>query len=149
MEKIGDLSETKGEITIEWRIKDFSSLHHEIGKHYESPKFYFCGASWTIWLYPNGDTEESKDWLSLYVVRKSNGSPVTLDYTLGLKSIDKKNDVLLTDTDDFHGIDYGWGMREVILKTELMNKKSELLPSDILTVICSLKNKERNEVARK
>lgn len=41
MEKIGDLSETKGEITIEWRIKDFSSLHHEIGKHYESPKFIF------------------------------------------------------------------------------------------------------------
>lgn len=130
-------------------MKEFSSLHQEIDKHYESPKFYFCGASWTIRFYPNGETQdESNGWLSLYVVRKSSGSPVTLDYSLGFKSIDGENDVLETSTNDFHEKEDGWG-KSIILKTVLIEKKPELIPSDILTVVCSLKNKKRNDVARK
>lgn len=150
MEEIGDVCKTRGEITIEWRIKEFSQLNQEIDKRYASPKFYFSGASWAIRLHPNGETQyKSNGWLSLYVIRQSSGSPVTLEFSFRFKSIDGKNDSLVTSTRDFNKKEDGWGSNKIILKSALMERKSEFLPSDILTVVCTLKNKERNDVARK
>lgn len=150
MATIGDICETRGEIVMEWRIKDYSSLHQLTDIPYESPKFYFSGASWNIRLYNNGQTvNDSSGWLGLYVRRWSSGSPVNLNYSLGLKSIDGKNDVRITETSVFDRKDYGWGKSKVITKTALMEQKSELIPSDILTVVCSLKNNDRNDVAGK
>lgn len=96
MAEIGDLCETPGEITMEWKIKEFSSLNQEVDERYESPKFYFSGASWKILICPNGESHyKSNDWLSLYVKRMSNGSPLTLDISLGLKKNNGQNDVFL------------------------------------------------------
>lgn len=150
MAKIGDLCETKGEITVEWTIKDFSSLHQLIDVPYESPKFYFCGASWSIWLYPNGETRnESNGWLSLYLMRLSSGSPVTLTYSFCLESYNGYHNVNITEIGDFNEKEAGKGKSKVILNTSFMEKKSQLIPSDILTVVCCLKNNKTNDVTSK
>lgn len=70
MEKIGDIiSEIRGETVIEWKVKDFFSLSDAIDTRYESPDFHFCGISWNLWLYPNGQTNHnSSGWIGLYVI---------------------------------------------------------------------------------
>lgn len=41
MAKTGDLCETKGELTVEWKIKDFSTLVQSTDVPYESRNFTF------------------------------------------------------------------------------------------------------------
>lgn len=144
MAKIGNVREYPGETTFEWEIMDFLSLSNKIDIHYESPKFYFSGTSWQIWIYPNGeDTDYKSDgWIGIYIIRTSTGSPVSVNYTLGLKTVDGNKDPFICNTKVFHEKDSGTGASQFISRSVLMGKKSVLTPSDVLTVTCTLKNSE-------
>lgn len=150
MAQIGDLYETAGETTFEWRIKDFSSRSEEINVRYESQKFYFSGTSWVIWMYPNGETElESEGYIGIYVLRMSTGFPLSLNYSLKLKIADGKTHPGATGTKTFKLKMRGWGASQVILRSTLTERKSEFTPSDTLTVICTLKNTQLQGLAGK
>lgn len=150
MGKIGDLCQIKEEIGYEWKIGNFYQLLGEtqiIDTCYESPKFCFSGACWEIWIYLNGETKyKTSGWIGLYLVKMSTGSPVTVDFSLGLKTIDGKTDSNLTTTYEyvFNKSNGRYGWYRFISRSSLMEKKSKLCPSDDLTVICFLKGSERN-----
>lgn len=148
MSQIGNLREYPGEITFEWEIVDFFSLSNEKDIHYESPRFCFSGASWQIWLYPNGEETRCKSngWIGLYITRKSSGSPVSLNYSLGFKTFDGRKDPFSSGTKVFCEKGSGFGASKFISRSVFMEKKSELTPSDVLTVICILKTSEPNIV---
>lgn len=150
MANTGDLCETKAEVTFEWKIKEFYSLSQEINYHYDSNTFHFSGISWEIWIYPNGQAEYSSDgWIGLYIKRISTGYPVTVNYSLSLKSAGGKNNPSTTSTNVFAEKYHGWGRAQVISRSDLVERKSDLTPSDTLTVICTLKNSQSNAVSSK
>lgn len=150
MAEIGGLSEIGGEVTFEWKIEAFSSLAVEIDTFYNSPKFYFSNASWNLKIYPNGEKEhETEGSIGLYLMKKSSDSPVTLNYTIGLKTVDGKKEANQNYTYIFHHKDWGYGRRNLISRSDLLNKKSELLPSDVLTITCTMKNNEPKDVTGK
>lgn len=148
MAKIGNVREYPGEVTFEWEIKDFFSLSNEKDIWYESPKFYFSGTSWQIWIYPNGEETEYKSngWISIYIMRMSTGSRVSMHYSFGFKTVVGRKDILKSGTAVFDKRANGTGHTKFISKSMLMEKKAELTPSDVLTVICTLKNSESNNV---
>lgn len=142
MVKIGDICEN-GAITFKWRIKDFSELSDEKNIRYESPKFYFCGTSWEIWIYPNGETDyNSNGWIGIYIMRMSNGFPLSLIYSLKLKTDDGATHSSATGTQEFQGKGSGWGKSKLISRLFLKEKKNKFINLDSLIVICTLKTHE-------
>lgn len=150
-DETGTVCEIRGEIVFEWKIKNFFRLSEEIDKYYMSPKFYFCGASWQMWLYPNGQTRHnSEKWIGLYLQKMSNGAPVTVDFSFSLKTLDGETYVDESSfRDDFVEMDVGVGIDKLISRLELIEKKCQLAASEDLIVICILKNSERNSVSGK
>lgn len=149
MGKIGDLCEIKEEMEFQWKIEDFYQLcrENEIDTCYESSKFYFSGTCWELWIYPNGETKyNTRGWIGLYLVRMSTGSPVTVDFSLGLKAVDGKTECNGTIKYEyvFNKSNGRYGYYKFISRSTLMERKSKLCPSDNLTVICSLKSSKRN-----
>lgn len=139
MEKIGDLSEIRGERIIEWKVKDFFALSDV---RYHSPDFNFLGVSWNLRLCPNGESiNGSEGWISLYLMRISAGYSLALDYSLALKSTDiNKNYVEKITASVFDKKDNGRGRAKLILRSALMERKADLVPSGEITIICTLEN---------
>lgn len=150
MAKIGDLCEIRGELKIEWKIKNFMSLSDEYNTYYDSHTFYFSGTSWELRIYPNGETENKSDgWLGLYIIRKSVGAPVTLHISFSLKKADGNKDHEFNSKPVTIDKRIAKGLDKMLLRSELMERKTELIPSDELTIICTLRNNGQNSVTRK
>jgi hypothetical protein len=60
--------------TFEFRLERISSFSG-VGTKTTSPEFETCGTKWKLALYPNGNDESSKDYLSVYL---ENHSPKTV-----------------------------------------------------------------------
>lgn len=150
MAKIGDLCEIPGELIIEWKVKNFMSLSDEYNTYYDSHTFYFSGTSWELRIYPNGETENKSDgWLGLYIMRKSIGSPVTLRISFALKKSDGNKDHECNIGPVTIDKKIGRGWHKMLLRSVLMERKTELIPSDELTIICTLRNNGQNSVTGK
>lgn len=146
MAKIGDLCEIGGEVIFEWKIKDFISLSNERNIFYYSSTFYFSDASWNLKIYPFGVVENQSDGcIGLYLMKRSYSRPISVNYTIGLKTVDGKKDPDYNFTYVFDQRDSGYGTPKLISRSVLSEKKSELIPSGILTVICTLKHAESKD----
>lgn len=156
METVGELSE-KSELAVEWRINEFCSLPAEVSKCYDGPVFPFVGASWLLSIYPNGKTNiitkdrkiaNSEGFIALYLHRRSSGPPIHLEFSLGFKTLQGKvnSEVHLADT--FKKKE-GKGFYRFIKRSELLDKKSELLPSGVLTVACKIKYPKAADISSK
>lgn len=148
MATIGNIFEYPGEIKFEWEISDFFSLSKEKDIFYKSPKFYFSGASWRLWIFPNGEETryKSNDGIGIYIIRTSTGSPISLNFTLGLKTISGNIKEFCRSADIFYDSQFLTGHNKFIKRSMLLENKSELIPSGVLTIICILKNSGPNNV---
>lgn len=150
MTEVGELSETSGDIKVEWEIKDFFSLSQETDKYYHSPKFYFSGTSWQIQISPKSEVHDaSGDWIGLYLTRMANGLPVAVTFSLRFKNVDEKGNPCIRSANTFNGKGNAWGHPKFMSRSMLMERKSQIIPADVLTVICTLKNDESNNVTGK
>lgn len=148
--RTGELFQTRGELEFEWSIKYFFPLTEEVDSYFKSPKFYFAVSSWEIWIYPNGDTRKSSQGcIDLYLAKMSEGFPVTVDWSLKIKSLRSETDLVLNRSCDFVRKNVGKGLSKIILRSELIDRKSEFTLSNDLTVICTLKNSKRHGVTGK
>lgn len=128
---------------IEWQIPEFSNLTEDIS----SPTFSFAGAFWCLRIYLNCHKNHYRGRdLGLFLRRKSSGSPISLDFSLGLKTMEGKKDPEVHRSHIFREAEKGFGIPSCISATELMvARRSELLPSNILTVFCTLRYPESVE----
>lgn len=137
METIGEVSLT--DIAVEWKIKELFSLSPEVGKSFDSPRFSFAGTSWFLRIYPNGTAGRTEGFLNLFLRNAISGPPICLDFDLGLKNNDGKiNPEIIHNTYTFGKTD-GYGKYEFIHRSQLLEKKSELMPSGILTLVCRIR----------
>ena len=126
---------------IEWQISDFFSLSViDNNESYSSPLFSFAGATWLLKMYPNG-TRMGDACIIVFLKRKSSGPPIRLEFSLGLKTSTGR-DPIEHYTYLFEEADEGYGFARCPSQSEILERESELMPSGILTIFCSLSCKE-------
>lgn len=123
----------------EWKICNFFSYSGKDSK-YRSPNFHLSNSAWYIQINPNGKTAfNSTEYVSLFLYRDTDSttdtSPVTVDFSIGIKTV---NNAIVNELKATHtfNVNDDWGWHEFIEKSLLLRTKSEMVPSDILTIIC-------------
>lgn len=156
METVCELSENS-ELAVEWRINEFCSLPAEVGKYYDSSVFPVVGASWLLSISPNGKTNiitkdrkiaNSEEFIAFYLHRISSGPPIHLKFSLGFKTLEGNLNPEIHFADNFEKIE-GCGFYGFIKRSELLVKKSELLPSGVLTAVCKIKHPKASDILSK
>lgn len=151
MAAIGRLNANAKEVDIEWKIRNFSSFRTEIAKYCSSPAFHFANSSWCIHIYPNGVTADSRGFISLYVCRETFGRPVSLEWSIGLKSSDGKICEEKHSINVFKKKQKSLGYDKFLSRSVLLERESELTPSDVLTVtlFCTVTDTNSSKYASK
>ena len=135
----GKLKVNLEEFHLEWRIDNFLSLPHA-GDFYISPTFFFADSYWCLNVYPNGSAEyNSEGYISLFLYRKSAGPQMDLECHFSLKTVDPKEDGEKQFAHVFIKRKKGYGVPFFLSRSELKKRKSELLSSDIFTILCHLR----------
>lgn len=119
------------EFNFEWQIEDYFSHISSC----RSPSFSFAGELWHFWIYPSGQSNlNSQECVCLYLYRETSGPPISLSWSWGLKTFDGKIDHeeqckrVLVNT-------MPHGTIRFVNRYTLKEKKSELVPYDVLTIV--------------
>ena len=135
--------QVKGHDT-EWKIEIFSNLEKE-GICYYSPEFSFANESWFLGIDPNGDSyNDSSGYINLYLYRKSSGSPIKLKFSVSLKTVNGMKFQERHCAETFEQWNHRQFLRFISI-SELEERKVGLLPSDVLTVVCTMQHSALTE----
>ena len=151
-QRIGELNRTPATICeFEWRIPDFLCLPDEGGQVYFSPLFSLAGASCVLAILPNGDVENNSfGFVGLALVRKNSVPPISLEVSFGFKTSDGKEDRSRYEVKDMSDDEAKiYVANRCLLRAELLERKSELLISNVFTVLCTIKHKKSTKDAGK
>lgn len=147
MEVIGRINEVQyhalRSYNFEWQIPEFapSDLPDDIS----SPTFSFAGAFWCLRMYLNcqrkGDIGFGmNDDIGLFLRRKSSGSPISLDFSLSLKTKDGGEYQKVHRSHIFREAEKEFGVPSWIAYEGIeFSRSTGLLPSNSLTVLCTLR----------
>lgn len=134
------------ELEIDWKITKFSSLPKHNGYRLSSSSFNFADASWLLEIVLNGHQgNTSHGPIGLYLNVKGSGPTFKIEYTLGLKTFSGKRDSEYHRQHIFRIVNEGFGVHACIMRSELYERKSDLMPHDDLTLFCNLKYPENDE----
>lgn len=149
MATIGKVNNIRSAHDIEWKISNFPSLFGKNGNCYCSPSFRFADEYWHLKIYPNGqESNVSNGCVSFYLARRYPGRSIRLKYVLGLKTVNGERDSEENCEYVFKETDKGFGL-QCILRSKLFERRSELLPNDVLTVFCNLQYSNTAETPSK
>ena len=140
MATIGKVHDVPKELNFEWRINDFFSLSEKVGESYSSPSFLLAGEFWYFRIYPNGKSEIYSGFVSVFLMRKLKKPTISMEWSFSLKSCDKKRIHESTHKYAFDTSGNGCGAGEFLERSMLSEKKSELVPSGSLTIICTVES---------
>jgi len=118
-----------GEDYYEWKIDNWDEIKDN--RTATSPEFSICGYNWRILLYPNGKDDESKDFISFFLlnsdVKKPNSSKV---FCYFISYVRNYKDYLCINTKRSQSPDYfdknTWtmGFSKFIKKDDLISNKN-------------------------
>lgn len=148
--KIGNVQKIPYEIQqIEWRIPDFFTVANE-GKYlyFASPAFSVRGVLWHLRLWPKWNL--SAEFMDLYLaheaydINRSDGNlapgayrEYIVEYYFGLKKCDENEERFVSGIITKSKCKSSIG--KFIKKTQLLEQMSELVPGNILTIVCTMK----------
>ncbi|GFY56064.1 speckle-type POZ protein-like B [Trichonephila inaurata madagascariensis] len=140
------LSENKC-FTFTWIIENFSYSWQNIGEYISSPTFIVDQMQKTKWrldLYPKGDEEETKGFISFYLSRVEDcQGPEGLDIHFDLSFLANDDSVLVTtDTvkEWFSKGMYWYADKFVKCDEVLKIRRKDYLPGNVLTARCRMWN---------
>lgn len=131
----GNVQNTYEETQVEWKIADFCTIieNDDLGCC-KSPKFFFVNISLFFELWPKcGIVPED---ISLYLITEQY-LDYSFEYNLGLKRIDNNVESLQEGSALTGSV--STGIYYYLNLSELKQRKSELMPSGVLTITCTLK----------
>nr|XP_036674570.1 protein roadkill isoform X3 [Drosophila suzukii] len=127
-----------------WTINNFSFCREEMGEVLKSSTFS-AGANdklkWCLRVNPKGLDEESKDYLSLYLLLVScNKSEVRAKFKFSILNA-KREETKAMESQRYslpfvQGKD--WGFKKFIRRDFLLDEANGLLPEDKLTIFCEV-----------
>lgn len=142
---IGKLRGIKDDMEIEWTISDFFGIPEEKDVKYSSPDFYFADATWYLQMYPFGSSKnDSTGSISCYLQRRNLIRPVNLECELGLMKKDGRMEEECKYVRTFDENVTSWGCKRFITRSQLLTRKSDLDPSNVLTFVCRMKRNNPN-----
>lgn len=148
VKEIGEVEKIPYEIQqIEWRIPDFSVTEDEKYRCLASPTFSVTGVLWQLRLWPRSNV--ASEFIDMFLAcepynkQKNESLPpeahrkYSVEYYFGLKKCDDSVENLVSGT--IEKDKYRNNPGEFIKKTQLQERKSELVPGNILTIVCTMK----------
>uniref|UniRef100_A0A0K0FD94 Speckle-type POZ protein-like (inferred by orthology to a human protein) n=1 Tax=Strongyloides venezuelensis TaxID=75913 RepID=A0A0K0FD94_STRVS len=122
-----------------YTIKNFSLRPEKTGEKIISPTFVVGSkerSEWCLWVYPNGEEEESKEYVSVFLILlKPNKAKVKFSLSILNDKKEEENVKLVTESKDFAN-GWGQGYPRFVKKDFLMDKSNRLLVNDNLTILC-------------
>lgn len=126
-----------------WTINNFSYCREEMGETLKSSTFS-AGANdklkWCLRINPKGLDEESKDYLSLYLLLLAcNKSEVRAKFKFSILNA-KREETKAMESQRAYRFVQGkdWGFKKFIRRDFLMDEANGLLPEDKLTMFCEV-----------
>ncbi|GFY70126.1 TD and POZ domain-containing protein 2 [Trichonephila inaurata madagascariensis] len=133
--------------TFTWIIENYSYSWHKNGELISSPAFVvdtMAKTKWKLVLYPKGDDEETKDFISFYLIReKDSKGPNKFEISFDLSFLATDGSVLVPDDKSAYAFKkgYDWGEGEFIRHDEVLKiRKKDFLPEDALIARCRIWN---------
>ena len=120
-----------------FRIEGYSLYEgFGVGKAIRSSNFAVGGHNWCLYFYPDGDREDSKDWVSAFVALKTDD--VVARAVIDLALVDQTTRVLHSPRRFDSTVDRKdvWGVTKLKKKSELEN--SSYILDDTIVVACNL-----------
>uniref|UniRef100_A0A0N5C048 BTB domain-containing protein n=1 Tax=Strongyloides papillosus TaxID=174720 RepID=A0A0N5C048_STREA len=93
-------------------------------------------SEWCLWIYPNGDDEESKEYVSVYLtLLNPDKAKVKVRFSI---LNDKEEEINVDNIDEVIDLtkNLGLGIPKFIKKDFLLDKSNGLLNDDKLTILC-------------
>ena len=126
-----------------WTISNFSFCREEMGEVLKSSTFS-AGQNdklkWCLRVNPKGLDDESKDYLSLYLLLVScNKSEVRAKFKFSILNA-KREETKAMESQRAYRFVQGkdWGFKKFIRRDFLLDESNGLLPDDKLTLFCEV-----------
>ncbi|XP_036282234.1 speckle-type POZ protein-like [Pipistrellus kuhlii] len=129
-----------------WTINNFSFCRQEVGEFMESSTFSSEAndqLKWCLRVYPKGQDEESKDYLSLFLVLVSSSNSISLakfKFSFLIDKEEKTFEIICMKSCYTCSFAQGqeWGFKKFIPLDVLLHEGDSLLPDDKLTLFCEV-----------
>uniref|UniRef100_A0A0K0F3J7 Speckle-type POZ protein-like (inferred by orthology to a human protein) n=1 Tax=Strongyloides venezuelensis TaxID=75913 RepID=A0A0K0F3J7_STRVS len=122
-----------------YTIENFSQCFEYTGEKIISPTFIIGDkkrSEWCLLVYPNGDEEESKEYVSVYLtLLKPDKAKGKYKFSILNDKKEEKNVKFVTESEDFVK-DIGLGFSQFVKRDFLLNKSNGLLNNNKLTIRC-------------
>ena len=121
-----------------WKISNFSCRSEEMGKDLRSSKFSASATDkikWFLRVYPKGLDEESKDYVSLYLLLvSSNRKEVLAKFKFGMLNAKGEVTKVMESQKAYKFLrGHDWGFKKFILRDYLLDETNGLIPDNNLT----------------
>eukprot|EP01127_Copromyxa_protea_P011668 TRINITY_DN2956_c0_g1_i1.p1 TRINITY_DN2956_c0_g1~~TRINITY_DN2956_c0_g1_i1.p1 ORF type:complete len:411 (+),score=39.48 TRINITY_DN2956_c0_g1_i1:60-1235(+) len=129
-------SRRASEIKVNWQVRDWNFLAKKSG-YSQSKKFELDGLTWYLGIYPNGDTPDSKGWISLYLFYDgiTGDNTIKTRWKMSLVNTNPANTITREHTVTFPlSGGQGWGERRLIQTSVVSNDRSGFVVNDSLRV---------------
>lgn len=140
---VGEVKTTK----FQWEINIDCFKDKNVGDAIVSPRFFTENSDvsikneWFLTLYPKGDKNEAKDYLSLYLVCDKS---ITASYDVSIFNQDSDRVVFKSGEHLFIG-KQGWGYAQYVKLNFIMDPKNNILKNNKLTIVCKIMTKDNIE----
>lgn len=126
--------------SYKWKIQNFSFCREEMGEVIKSSHFSTDEKlKWCLRVNPKGLDEESKEYLSLYLLLLANKSEVRAKFKFSILNA-KGEETKAMESQKAYRFVQGkdWGFKKFIRRDFLMDESNGLLPNDQLTLFCEV-----------
>lgn len=126
-----------------WTINNFSFCREEMGEVLKSSVFS-AGTNdklkWCLRINPKGLDEESKDYISLYLLlMASNKSEVRAKFKFSILNAQREETKAMESQRAYRFVQgKDWGFKKFIRRDFLLDESNGLLPDDKLTIFCEV-----------
>ncbi|CAO2149796.1 unnamed protein product [Urochloa humidicola] len=124
----------------ELTITDYSGTKGlGVGKYIRSSTFTVGGHSWCIRYYPDGETQEYADWISMYLERLDKGKDLIVTARFRISLLDQAGEPVpsvnyMTELLEFSSIRTSWGYRNFTRRKVF--ESSSFLKDDSFRISC-------------
>ncbi len=126
-----------------WTINNFSFCREEMGEVLKSSVFS-AGSNdklrWCLRVNPKGLDEESKDYISLYLLLvASNKAEVRAKFKFSILNVRREETKAMESQRAYRFVQgKDWGFKKFIRRDFLLDESNGLLPDDKLTIFCEV-----------